>query len=191
MTTWCFVLGLPELDEAGNIVGYVGALTDITARKRFEEELRTSQTRLLDAIESIPDAFILFDADERLVLCNSKYREQFSEIGDVLVPGAGLEDLLRAGAERGQMAEAIGNVEEWVKNRLRQYRTAQETFEQELGDGRWVLTSERKTQEGGIVGIRTDITEPKRAEETLRKTTDLLTAVLDHSPAQIYLKEPR
>ena len=189
--TWCFVQTLPEMDEAGDIVGYVGALTDITDLKRTEEALRDSQARLTDAIESISEAFILFDSDERLVICNDKYREQFPMIADILVPGAKLEDLVRSGAEIGQIADAIGNVEGWVRKRLHQYRSPgqEEPFELQLGNGRWVLTSERRTREGGIVGIRTDITERKRAEDALRESEARYRELFDESPAAIWVED--
>jgi PAS domain S-box-containing protein len=156
----------------------VGTRSDITGLKRTEEELRASQARLIDAIESISEAFVLFDADERLVLCNSKYREIFAEIADHIVPGAGLEDLLRVAAERGQIAEAVGNVEEWVENRLHLYRSDHEPLEQQLDNGRWMLTTDHRTRDGGIVGIRTDITEIKRTEAALRESEARLATAL-------------
>lgn len=201
------ISGKPVFDKAGKFHGYRGTGTDITERKKAEAalrlahdelglrveertvELRHSNTRLIDAIECISEGFILFDASERLVICNRKYQELFSEIKDVLVPGTSLEDLLRAAAEHGQRPEARGNVEGWVQKRLCQYRTPKGTLERRLVDGRWMLTSERRTHEGGIIGIRTDITERKRVEQELRESEERFKSIIDNFPAAIFLKD--
>ncbi len=152
----------------------VGIRTDVTELKRVEQELRDSQTRLFDAIESISDGFILFDSDERLVLCNSKYHELYSDIADLLQPGARLEDLVRAAAERGQLRGVGEDVEAWVSGRLEHYRKANRSIEQALRGGRWVQATERRTCEGGIVGIRSDITRLKETMEALRQREALV-----------------
>ncbi len=142
----------------------------IRGRKRAEEALQQSQALLMDAIESTSEGFILYGSDERLVLCNSRYRELYPAMADLLVPGTSLEDVVRAGPERGHL-QAIGDIDAWVRRRLKQYRTARGTVEYLSGDRR-VLARERRTQDGGIVGIRTDITEIKRAEEALRESEE-------------------
>jgi len=88
---------------------------------------------------------------------------------DLLVPGVRFEDHIRASAERGQWVDAIGHEEEWVKERLEQHRNPEGVYEQQLASGRWLLVSERKTREGGIVGVRADITEMKEAQQALRE----------------------
>ncbi len=87
---------------------------EIAERERAEVSLRKSETRanaakqqLLDAIESIPDGFILYDADERFVLCNQKYRDFYPQIDQMLMPGAKLEDVARTAFERGAIAADV------------------------------------------------------------------------------------
>ena len=186
------VSATPVFDHQGEFLGHRGTASDITDLVRAEQalqqahdemgrrveertaELAASQLRLVDAIEAISEAFILFDADERLVLCNEKYRRLLPEIADLLVPGAALEDLLRAAAEQGQVTDAVGQVDDWVHNRLRLYRTPGEAVEYQLSNGRRMLARDRRTREGGIVGIRSDITAQKQAQEALSSSVQRL-----------------
>jgi PAS domain S-box-containing protein len=137
---------------------------EIAERKRAEAELGTAQTRLVDAIESASDGFALYDADDRLVVCNSKYREIYAISADLIVPGVSFEDILRKGVERRQYASAVGREEEWIRERLAQHRNPDGPIEQRLPDGRWLRIAEYKTRDGGTVGFRSDITTLKRRE---------------------------
>ena len=157
------------MERNGRVVGSVVTFLDITVRRAAEKELEDSQRRLLDAIESFPGGFILYDNQERLILCNSKYREFYPTIADLLKPGARLEDVARVSFEAGDVMGAAENVEAWMKLRLEQNRTALGTHEQQLKDGRWLLCSERKTLDGGTVGIRTDITAIKQVQAQLHQ----------------------
>jgi two-component system, sensor histidine kinase len=156
--------------------GAVVALTDITERKRAEEAFQESEARLINAIESISDGFIYYDSDERLVLCNQKYRDYYPWIDDVLVSGVKLADVARTAAERGQDADGIDDMEAWVENRLTEFREGRVKHEQHLQDGRWLLCSEGKTSDGGLVGVRTDITRHKADEAELLAAKDAAAA---------------
>jgi len=190
----------PILDASGTVTGLGAIAVDTTDRWRAEKDLKQarddletkvkertaelerlnralqeSQAYLSDAIESISDGFVLFDAEERLVLCNTRYREMFSEIADRLEIGIPLEELLRVVAERGLVPDTAGSPDDWVARRLSEYRSNLNlSDEQQLTDGRWILANLRRTAEGGIVGIRTDITERKNAEMALAKSEDRL-----------------
>ncbi len=169
------VNSIQTVDYEGE-AAFLGGFYDITERKRMEERLRDKEQeaarmrqQLFDAIESIPDGFVLYDADERLVICNSKYREFYPTVADIMEPGASMEELTRAGAERGQFVVSNGQLDDWVAERLQQFRSGRGIYEQQFSDGRWLLASDRRTPEGATVGIRTDITERKRQEEDRRQ----------------------
>jgi PAS domain S-box-containing protein len=148
---------------------------DITHLKLQELALRSAEQRardaeqvLRDAIGSISEAFALFDSDDRLVLCNEKYRAMHMELAPHIMPGATFEQIIRSSAEAGHVAEAVGRVEEWVAERLARHRNPDGPFEHPLANGRWMLVDERRMQGGGTVGIRTDITRLKEQEWALR-----------------------
>ena len=153
----------------------VSITSDITELKNREQALRRSearaaaaQARLQEAIESLSEGFALYDAEDRLVLCNRMYREIYARTGDDLKLGSTFEEMLRIGAARNEYAVAADEVERYIADRLEQHRHPHGTIEQQLGDGRWLQISERRTGDGGIVGVRTDITALKRAEAAMR-----------------------
>ncbi len=163
---------------------YFAVSQELEERKQVEQALRESEaratqarTQLLDAIESLTEAFALYDAQDHLVLSNSKFHEFFQYAADLIAPGARFEDRLRANVYRGLIADAIGREEEWIQERLAQHRNPQGVYLQQLSNGRWLQISEHKTKDGGIVGVRTDITERKRAEDELKRRNRELAAL--------------
>lgn len=151
---------------------------------QYEENLQKSELeshqlrlQLSEAIESLTEGFALYDSEDRLIMCNSKYRELYSGISDQLVPGRRFEDLIRASAYRGMIADAKGRIEEWVRERLRQHQNPQCSYRQQLGNGQWLLISEQKTINGGIVGVRTDITRQVQYEEELRSSISMIESI--------------
>lgn len=151
-------------------------LTDVTRWQLSEAEIAAQLRQFRDAIDSIADGFALYDQQDRLVYCNRRYREIYAASADLMVPGRTFAEILRIGAERGQYAEAVGRVEEWVAERLARHY-ALETIEQQLGDGSWLRIVEQRTSDGGIVSVRSDITDIKRAEE-LRRQRDVQEEVI-------------
>jgi len=171
---WVLDQGRPVYDNDGTLLWIDGVLFDITERKQMESEVRLLQTRMTDAIESIGEAFVLWGADERLVLCNKKYRELFDPDGNLLVPGRSLEEVIRMNVASGRHPESSADPEGWIQERLRRYRTAAGDSEMKIPGDRWLRVIDRRTSEGGIVGIRTDITERKNAELELRAANESL-----------------
>ena len=137
-----------------------------------------AQRQLRDAIEALNDGFALYDADDRLVTCNERYREFYRLSADAMTPGRKFEDIIRIGAQRGQYPAAEGRVEEFVAERMALHRRADTTMEQLLEDGTWLRVSERRSTDGGTVGFRVDVTELKRAQQAAERANRAKTEFL-------------
>ncbi len=169
-THLCRLGGMPVFDATtGAFMGYRGTGNDITAKIEAEKRASRAQRQLAEAIESSSEAFALFDPSDRLVICNGKFREYHPMIAELIEPGVGFDELVRSGAERGQFADAIGRVDEWVAGELERQRDPQGAHEQRMSDGRWLQVSDRRTDDGSTVRLRTDITGIKRREDALRR----------------------
>jgi signal transduction histidine kinase/CheY-like chemotaxis protein len=161
---WVHTVGEAEF-EGGRAVRLVGAIQDITAQRALQTELRRSTDLLHSAIETIDEAFVLYDPDDRLVLCNDKYRQIYAGVAHLMVPGVSFESLIRHGAEAGDYIEAVGRVDAWVAERVAAHRSSNTTLVQPLANGRTLRIVERKLPDGHIVGFRVDITELVQATE--------------------------
>ncbi len=160
-----WILSTERKTASGEIVAI---RTDITELKHREEEATHAEQMLLDAIESISEGFILFDAEGRLMMCNSKYKDYYPLVEDILVPGLKIEELVEQTIKRKAISIDSADRDGWIQNRIRQFKTGQGTHQQLLSDGRWVQVVERSTKSGGIVGIRTEITDIVNAERESR-----------------------
>jgi adenylate cyclase len=169
--------GRERNDELGRMAQALGVFRDtaIEVQESNLKEIRETRRRLSEAIESISEAFSLYDSEDRLIACNSKYQT-------LLYPGVSVEDILgmtfealvRGSAERGDIADAQGRIEEWVAERLARHRDPGAAFLQRRGDGRWLIVSERRTADGGTVAVYSDVSELKQREEELSVKTNAL-----------------
>jgi len=169
--TYCWVNDEQQLirDKNGQPLEVVGSWSDVTARKEAENAFRRSEQRLRDAIETIPEGFSLYDAEDRLIVCNTAYGELLYPGLGTPAPGTPYQMLIRNAAEQGRVEDAKGRVDEWVAERLAKRRRPGEPHVQQRADGRWIQINERKTTEGGTVAVYTNITGLKRAEEKIHK----------------------
>jgi PAS domain S-box-containing protein len=174
------VSGVPIRNAAGRFQGYRGTARDISKEAHAEERAAVAQARLVDAIESIPESFMLFDRADRLVLCNDRCRELHAPIARLLVPGVAFEAFCRASATVELSSAIAGDIEDWVRDRIARHRApAFVMHEQRIGD-RWFQISEQRMQDGGTVVTETEITGVKRREQELAEKTALLRGTLDH-----------
>lgn len=130
-------------------------------------------TRLVDAIDSMAEGFILFDSEDRLVLVNARYRDFYPGIADLLVPGNRYADIAAAVAQRAAAGQPV-RVDGWVRG------PNEPGGEVSLPDGRWVRTSRRVVEGGGTVRTSTDITELKHREAALRELERLKSEFLNN-----------
>jgi PAS domain S-box-containing protein len=152
------------------------------------DETARSQAQLIEAIEAISDGFVLWDEADRFVLCNAKYRNDYSLARELLVPGTSYRRVLEEGAARGLVPQGYDPTS-WIAERLAHHQNPGEPYIVRRRDGRSVRISEYRTREGGIVGIRTDITELVRRAEALEESRHLLQGVIDAVPAVINVKD--
>ncbi|MDH3668845.1 MAG: PAS-domain containing protein [Paracoccaceae bacterium] len=146
--------------------GKVAVYTDITEIKHREEEALAARQRFEEAIEAISSGFALFDADDRLVIWNSRFRDYFARMADVFVPGTTFREMLAASIERGLLPAAEGNKEEFLESLLAERaRGIGKVRENRLSDGLWLQIRDHRTKDGGLVSIYTDVSELKTSEQ--------------------------
>jgi diguanylate cyclase (GGDEF)-like protein/PAS domain S-box-containing protein len=149
------------------------ALTEAkAAAERAESTARAAHATLVDALNVVPEGLAVFDSDDRLTLWNQRYAEMYVHTGDILRSGVSFEELVRAGLHLGQYPEAAGREEAWLQERLARHRQAQSTHEQQIQGDRWLRIEERRTADGGSIGVRVDITDLKRSEASFRLLFD-------------------
>lgn len=137
----------------------------LAQRALVEKQFQDSQAMLRSAVDTIGEAFVIYDQDDRLAYCNEQYRKYYATSADLLVPGQRFEDIIRTGAERGQYPEAQADLEGWIARRIAAHRSGNTDLIQPLDDGRYLRIRERLTPEGYIVGFRIDVTELYRAKD--------------------------
>jgi PAS domain S-box-containing protein len=174
---WVRVVAEGEYTDEGP-VRIVGALQDITALQTMKAEIERSAQLLRGAIDTIDEAFVLYDPDDRLVFCNEKYRQVYATSAELIVPGTRFEDILRHGAQRGQYPAAIGRVDEWVAERIAQHRVSNTTLVQHIDNGRVLRILERKMPDGHIVSFRIDITDLLHAKEAAERANQAKSAFI-------------
>ena len=156
---WLWLRVRCELTRQEGEVGphLIGIAVDITEQKNLVERTVAADLRLRDAIETIPEAFVLWDAENRLVLCNSNFQELHQLPDEAVVAGTSYETIVATGRKPLIRATVAHDSEP---------RGAR-TFEAQLEDQRWMHISERRTKDGGYVSVGTDITKIKQHEQKL------------------------
>jgi adenylate cyclase len=190
--------------EDGRAVRLIGAIRDITRRKLAELKLIAAsqaadkaRQQLNDALEAMSEGLVLFDAEDRIVICNSNYRRYFAvaggqEVAAMVKPGALLWDIMRAAHEKGMFPLIKGtDIEAHITRRKALRQNLQGgTVEQNLSDGRWLQINEHQTADGGTASVYTDITDVKRREAELARKTEMLESLSSklakYLPQQVY-----
>jgi PAS domain S-box-containing protein len=147
------------------------------------KELSDSEANFRGAIASLQEGFALFDTDDRFVLANDEYRRMHHAIADILKPGLRFEDLLRENLIRGNIPEALGREEEFIRDRMAHHRNPKGAIIRELSDGICFIVKESKTPNGGTVITQSDIGERLRTER-------ILNAAIESIPGGFVLWDP-
>ena len=180
---WIWLRVRCELSRGASDAGLhlIGIAVDITEQKSLAEKTVEADLRLRDAIETISEAFVLWDASDRLVLCNSHFQKLHKLPDSAVIPGTSYETVI----EVGRMPE--------VRSRLNDsgsHAPGARTFEAQLHDGSWLHISERRTKDGGYVSVGTDITRIKQHEHKLvENDLQLRATVIDLQRSQAALEQ--
>ncbi|SEL74476.1 two-component system, cell cycle sensor histidine kinase PleC [Xaviernesmea oryzae] len=160
----------------------IGIAMDVTEQHRLAQRYAEADQRLADAIESTSEAFVLWDKDDRLVMCNSHYQQAYALPAHILVPGTERIAVMGAAARpivERRIADPDGS-------------NLSQTTEVQLADQRWLQINERRTRDGGLVSVGTDITMLKRHQVRLRESERRLMATIgDLSASRLKLERQK
>jgi len=154
--------------------GFFQCALDLTERVRFEAELKRKEELLRGAVESIDEAFALFDPEDRVVLCNEKTREVYAPVADLLQPGTPYEAILRAAVARNPDHPAHADLESWVASRLAEHRKSTNKVTRSFnsnGQTRWMRVIERLLPDGHLASFHVEITDLVRASQAAEKAS--------------------
>jgi diguanylate cyclase (GGDEF)-like protein/PAS domain S-box-containing protein len=158
----------PKLSARRRIAGHPDVTVGERAVEAALEEARRSHERLREAIDILPQGIVFLDSEGRYILWNKRYAEIYRASADLFKPGARIQDTMRVGVARGDYPDAKGREDEWIAERLARMASNGHSHEQMLADGRCIQIEERTTSDGGIIGLRVDITELKQREASFR-----------------------
>jgi two-component system cell cycle sensor histidine kinase PleC len=160
----------------------IGIAMDVTEQHRLAQRYAEADQRLADAIECTSEAFVLWDKNDRLVMCNDHYQQAYGLPESVLVPGTE-RSAVDAAAARPVIERRVADPDQSGLSR---------TTEVQLADERWLQINERRTRDGGLVSVGTDITLLKRHQERLRESERRLMATIgDLSASQHKLERQK
>ncbi len=187
---WARQHGIAVRDATGRAVRLVGSTGDITDNKRLAEALAQAEARLKAAVEAASEGFVVWDEHDRLVMCNSVYRNFFRGRLHLVVPGVAFETIIRAGFEVGMFPEAGSDFLSWFAILQQRRHDHAGRREQHLFGDQWLIISDRPLASGGVVSVYTDISEHKRREGELAAAADRFALARDEAArARIQLTE--
>ncbi|WP_087149187.1 diguanylate cyclase domain-containing protein [Pararhizobium antarcticum] len=141
-------------------------------REQVLAEAEAAHRRLGFIIDMLPLAVCVFDAEDKYVLWNARYADLYPEIAAHLRPGISFRDILRISLDSGEMPEKVEDGDHWLEQRMAKHALPVSQEEQMLRDGRWLRHDDRRTPDGGAIGMRIDITDLKRREDSMRQLFD-------------------
>jgi PAS domain S-box-containing protein len=178
-TQWLRTNGVPLFDDGGAFTGYRGVAELITAEVEIREAARLSHERFAGAIHSLDDPLALFDADDRMVICNEAYLRLNEPVREQIRPGVTFAEILTAVVNAGLMP-GVDPGSEALRHHLADHHKSREPFEVDWQDGRRLLVSDQRIDTGERVLLMVEITELYQARQQIESNRQRLQLVLDH-----------
>jgi PAS domain S-box-containing protein len=164
---WARQHGVASRDETGRACRVSGSTGDITTERLLAEELDRTRRQLDDALESIAEGFVMFDPQDRIIMCNSHYRAWFKDVAHMVRPGNTFQSFMRASIEKGLFPAAEKDPDGFMAALMARRRNPSGPREQYLSSGIWLQVSDYRMKDGSHVGVYTDITEQKQRQAEL------------------------
>ena len=156
---------------------------------KTKDQLIRELSLLEDAVDAIPEAFVSFDDQDRLVYFNDAYQKLFPSIAAALEPGMAYRELLRVQLSAISLDEAAGREEAWIEESIARRRSPGEPTEQKFSGGQLIQLSQHKTASDGSIDIRRDVTDLREAEQARRQSEEGWAALFQQSPSAMVLTE--
>lgn len=166
---WARQHGVASRDQTGRAFRVSGSTGDITIERHLAEELDRARRRLDEALESIAEGFVMFDPQDRIIMCNSHYRAWFKDVAHMVLPGNTFQSFMRASVENGLFPGAEKDPEGFIASVMARRSNPSGPREQYLRPGIWLQVSDYKMRDGSHVGVYTDITEQKQRQAEIAK----------------------
>ena len=170
----------------GEAIGTVALIRDLSEVYKARAKRLRAEAILNTALDTIAEGFVVYDDQDRLVLCNDAYREIYALSAPAIRIGNTFETVLRYGLEHGQYPDAgetVEEQEEWLRQRLERHNSPGDPFVQQLNPDRTMLVEERVTEQNFRVGVRTDIT----ALNKIRSEAEQLGLIIEGVKQEVYL----
>lgn len=149
----------------------------------------STEKQLATAIDELLEHFVLFDAEDRIILANKAWKELNKDVIETTEPGVKFEDHLRAAVTKGLVPDAVGREEDWIRERMDRHRNPRGPFEVARQDGTWIMVHEQRLPNNTTILIISDITKQKKVEEELRASEERFQAFTKNLPAKMHIKD--
>ncbi|MDH3664697.1 MAG: PAS domain S-box protein, partial [Alphaproteobacteria bacterium] len=177
--------GIPVFDDDGQFHGYRGIGSDITTEIEREQGEQAAENRLARAIETVPAAFALFDADDRLVMCNQTQHDIYGTELVSITPGTRFQDTGHAIAKSGKIGKTPEEGQAWLARRLDRRNHPARGYIFKHDDDRWASVTDHFLPDGSSITLGVDVTDLKRSEEAVREQQERLRSILETAPDAI------